>query len=188
MREHGKTLAITVSVVLLVACIALFVKSYKDAGPDNAGKVADPALPTDSLAPVTPSAAPSSSGARRSAGSLLPESLSLPKYTINPREPGGFTIAPIPEHTLVLSARSAGRIVRVGYIAPTSKDHPVGDVKVPGNSWSLTTTVTGKPYYAAIFVQSGPSGTPITCTVSLDGQVLDSKTTTGPYSRQVCVG
>jgi hypothetical protein len=91
-------------------------------------------------------------------------------------------------HALVMSARSTAPIPSVGYLVPTSPDHSYGRTDSPGTRWSVATTVTGGPDYAVIFIQAGPTGTPITCSITVDGKVLDSKSTSGPYGRQVCYG
>ena len=83
---------------------------------------------------------------------------------------------------------SASGIPRVGYIIPTSPNSSYGDVKAPGRQWSLSTTVVGRPAYAAVFIQAGATGTPITCRVSVDGVTSDVKTTRGSYGRAVCLG
>jgi hypothetical protein len=81
---------------------------------------------------------------------------------------------------------SSAPLYEVGYLIPTSLDHSYGKATRPGARWSVTTTVTGAPYYAVIWVWAGASGAPATCTIALDGKVRVSRTTSGPYGRQVC--
>jgi hypothetical protein len=177
------------AVVVLVVLIAVFVRAYRGAAPP-AGT--DKALGAPTTRPALPSVTPGPGSSTRTTDAGLGGGLqiphTLPPYTITPAENPGFVIAPIPKHRLVMTVTSAQTLPRLGYIVPTSPDHSYGNVAVPGGTrWTLRTTVTGKPYYAALFVQAGASGTPVTCTISLDGVVKDTKTTTGPYGRQVCL-
>ena len=84
-------------------------------------------------------------------------------------------------------ASSAGPIGQVGYLVPTSPDHSYGRAEHVGTNWAVATTVTGKPYYALIFVQANRTGVPITCTITIDGRVASRKSTSGAYGRQVCL-
>lgn len=179
IRRNAKRGGLVAAALVLIVLIALFVKAYQDASPSspNAG-----AGTGSSPSPGT--ASPSGS---RHPATLLGLPATLPPYTLHPGEPGGFVFADIPKHTLVLTVTSAGPIGKLGYIAPTSQDHAYGTATA-GTSWVLQTYVTGKPYYAAIFIQAGRTGVPIRCTISIDGHVDSSATTSGPYGRQVCVG
>ena len=100
----------------------------------------------------------------------------------------GFTIVPAARYELVLSATSAAPIGDVGYLVPTSPRNQYGTAHHVGTRWTLRTTVTGKPYYAAVFVHAGAAGVPVTCTISLGGKVISSATTHGSYGQQVCYG
>jgi hypothetical protein len=181
IRKHRTAVALGVAVVALVLLIGRFVQQYQDAGPDPAAGAAEPST---SAAPFDPSSVTGSS-----AKNFFPKrGATLPRTTLSPAGPKGFTIGHAAQHTLVLTVTSAGPIPRVGYIVPTSSKSSYGDVKNAGRHWSLTTTVVGRPYYAALFVQAGATGTPITCRVSVDGATTDTKTTSGAYGRVVCLG
>lgn len=174
--------------IAVIVCVGLFVDAYRAAGPEggsNPGAVAVSPLPTPSpvLSPSGP-AASKSAAAKGIAFGTAP----IPQYTLSLAGGPGFTIVPAKTYNLVMAASSSQAISRVGYLAPTSPDASYGDVYGVGRSWSVSTTVTGRPYYAAVFIQANAAGTPITCTISINGSVVDSRTTRGAYGRQVCVG
>lgn len=177
------------AVVLLVVLIAVFVRAYRSAAPPDAPGDALGAPATGAVLPsVTPGpvASSSSGGAGLGGGLAIPRT--LPPYTITPAENPGFVFAPVRKYRLVMTVTSSQTLPRLGYLIPTSPDHAYGDIPVPGGKrWTLHTTVTGRPHYAALFVQAGAAGTPITCTISLDGVAKDTETTSGPYGRQVCL-
>lgn len=91
-----------------------------------------------------------------------------------------------PSRAITLTVTSSRPIGTVGYIIPTSPDRGYGVAKNLGTSWSLTTRVYGKPGYARLFVQAGPSGAAVTCSVSVAGGPSDSRSTSGPYSQAMC--
>lgn len=182
----------TIAVVVALAyAAALFLFIRSQGGGTQAG--ADPAL-TDPSASGSPSPFASrtpsvSTGAFGGNGtSDVVRASTGPPLTLHPVIPGGIARGNVPSHRVVLRASSGGPIVRVGYLVPTSLDNPIGDVKGIGTSWSVTTTAYGNPAYAELFVQAGKGGTPITCTIEVDGAVTSTATTKGPYGRQVCIG
>ena len=181
IRRNAKRGGLVAAALVLIILIALFVKAYQDASPSS------PDAGSGSGSPSPGTSSPSASGHPSGRATLLGLPATLPPYTLHPGEPGGFVFADIPKHTLVLTVTSAGPIGKLGYIAPTSLDHAYGTA-IAGTSWVLQTYVTGKPYYAAIFIQAGRGGVPIRCTISVDGRVDSSASTSGPYGRQVCVG
>jgi hypothetical protein len=184
-RRYVKRVSAVAAVVAVLTCVGLFVHAYQQAGPSH-GDAAGPGA-SDSATP-SPSASPAAAPAAARPNAFDPNALSLPPYTITPPPAPGFAFATPAEHRIVLAASSRHAIGRVGYLAPTSPDHPSGDVKHVGRQWVVHTTVTGSPYYALVFVQAGADGTPITCSITLDGKVLSRKSTSGAYGRQVCVG
>lgn len=166
----------------------LYANSGDTSPPPALAQPGSPAVGTSTPAP-SPSAGTSGSSSGSASG--VPGGLSastLPRITYTAPGPGGFTLAPPQGYPIVLRVTSAAPIVRVGYLMPTSHESPSGDIRHVGRSWQLTSTVYGSPAYAAIFVQAGRDGTPITCTVTVNGTVTDSRTTKGAYGRQVCLG
>lgn len=151
-------------------------------------------LPSDD-ASTTPSASPSASatpssspGAGTGTGVGASDPFAgLPGY--NPKGLGGtggerFATP----RNIVLSATSAASIYAVGFQAPTSVDRSSGVVRDAGPRWGVTTTVYGRPDYARLFAQAGPTGAPVTCTITVDGKVRDRRTTQGPYGMVICQG
>ncbi|MBD8607719.1 hypothetical protein IFT73_12720 [Aeromicrobium sp. CFBP 8757] len=94
----------------------------------------------------------------------------------------------LPKMRITLSMTSAAPIAYVGYIVPTSLDSSTGTVESPGTSWSMTTIGYGPPDYAQLFSIAGPAGIPVTCTITVNGEVTEQRTTTGPYDQMFCQG
>lgn len=90
-------------------------------------------------------------------------------------------------HKVTISVTSEAPAGTVGYVIPTSVDKYVGKVDA-GTSWRLSTTVYGRPDYARVFIQAGARGYPVTCTVIVDGQVTDQRSTAGPWGQSMCQG
>lgn len=105
-----------------------------------------------------------------------------------PGLPGGSLYANIPKHHVELSVTSAAPIGTVGYIVPTSLHESHGIDRNVGTSWSLSTIAYGRPDYARIWVQAGPRGEPVTCTITVDGRVTAHHSTDGPYGQMMCQG
>lgn len=91
-------------------------------------------------------------------------------------------------HDVVISATSAADIAVVGYLVPTGLGAPYGTAKPHSHTWSNAQQAIGRGYLAAVFVQTGRSGTPITCRIVVDGKVTNTETTSGAYGRAVCLG
>jgi hypothetical protein len=90
-------------------------------------------------------------------------------------------------HHVTVSAHAAGRMTVVGYLVPTGLGATYGSVK-DRSSWTLTQQAIGPGYLAAIFVQTGKTGVPITCQIVIDGKVTSTETTSGAYGRALCLG
>jgi hypothetical protein len=185
LRGNAKRTAVVVTVLAVLACVALFVKAYQAAGPT--GSEAQQGSTASADAP-TPSPSPAGMSTTPNVDAVMPTRLPKATYTITPAEQPGFTFASPPTHVLVMTVTSAVAIPAVGYLVPTSADHSYGSAKHLGTRWSVRTKVTGGPNYALVFIQAGAAGVPITCSITVDGVVRDHKTTSGPYGRQVCVG
>lgn len=91
-------------------------------------------------------------------------------------------------HDVVVSATSAGPIAVLGYLVPTGLGKSYGGVDNHPRHWSMSERAVGSGYLAAIFLQAGKSGAPVTCTITIDGKVTDRQTTSGSYGRAVCLG
>lgn len=93
----------------------------------------------------------------------------------------------LPKHTLTLTLTSPGSVGFTAWIIPTASPDK-GTHQTTSSSWSMTTTVYGKPDYAAVFAQADSHGTPVTCTITVDGRVTERRTTQGPYGAMWCKG
>lgn len=91
-------------------------------------------------------------------------------------------------HKLTVRITSASSVGLVAWIIPTSTTNSKGTATTSKTSWSMTTTVHGRPDYAAVFAQAGPSGVPVTCELSIDGRVTERRSTKGPYGSMWCLG
>jgi len=91
-------------------------------------------------------------------------------------------------HEVTVSASSAGPMPVIGYLVPTGMGSAYGSVGGHRSPWSLHEQALGSGYLAAIFIQAGRAGLPVTCTVTVDGKVTSSETTSGGYGRAVCLG
>jgi hypothetical protein len=186
-RGKAALIAAACAVVLLVGLLASGFLS--------------PAAPRPSVAPLAggssaasgpsglPSAPAASKSKRRVAGSatgpvadpLQALRASLPDNPLNHLHGPGV-------HNVVVSATSALAIPSVGYLVPTGLSAPYGSVRPNTRTWSISQKALGGGYLAAIFVQAGATGIPITCRVTVDGKTTNSETTAGPYGRAVCLG
>jgi hypothetical protein len=92
-------------------------------------------------------------------------------------------------HDVTVAATSSDPTIPVlGYLVPTGLGAAYGSLNGHRSGWSLHQQALGKGYLAAIFIQAGKTGAPVTCTVTVDGRVTSSQTTSGPYGRAVCLG
>lgn len=91
-------------------------------------------------------------------------------------------------HSVIIEATSSRPIKIVGYLVPTGLSHPYGAAHPDSRSFRLVEQAVGPGYLAAVFVQAGPTGAPITCRVIVDGRLTNAETTQGVYGRTVCLG
>jgi hypothetical protein len=99
---------------------------------------------------------------------------------------GGPGPSPGDVHTLVVHVESSERIGVIGYFAPTSPDIRYGKARNVGKSWTVRTTVTGRPKYAIIWIRGAKDGTSVSCSITIDGKLADRKRTKGPDGQQIC--
>ncbi|MFD0807371.1 hypothetical protein ACFQ0K_14865 [Nocardioides caeni] len=92
------------------------------------------------------------------------------------------------EHTMTIQLSSPNPLGLVAYLIPASTENPRGKAVVEARTWSLTTTVYGKPKYGAVYVQAGYDGRPATCVITIDGKVTERRSTKGPYGAMWCLG
>ena len=91
-------------------------------------------------------------------------------------------------HRVTVSAWSAAPISMVGFLVPTGFGPSYGTAKPHATRWSVSQQAVGPGYLAAIFVQAGADGTPVTCRVTVDGKATNTQSTRGGYGRAVCLG
>lgn len=180
-RHRVSRVLLVAAVLAVMALIATFVHAYRAAAPPAAAGPGAGAAASAQPGDVVPLAAADADAP----GAVAPGPGAV---TFTPPAPPGLVIAALPKHRLVLTVTSSAPLPRIGYLVPTSPDRSYGNVPHPGGDrWTLATTVTGRPDYAMVFIQADSSGDVITCTIAVDGVVRSRQSTSGPYSRKVCV-
>jgi hypothetical protein len=91
-------------------------------------------------------------------------------------------------HEVTITATSAGPMPVIGYLVPTGMGSAYGSVGGHRSPWSLHEQALGSGYLAALFIQAGRDGQPVTCTITVDGKVTSRESTSGGYGRAVCLG
>jgi hypothetical protein len=91
-------------------------------------------------------------------------------------------------HEVTISVSSAGSMPVIGYLVPTGLGSAYGTANGHASPWSLHEQALGSGYLAAVFIQAGRDGTPVRCSVSVDGKVTSSEATSGGYGRAICLG
>jgi hypothetical protein len=165
-------------IVGIVVAMAFFVRGFDDTGTDNLAAPA--ASPSVTNAFPSPSASPTRAGKTKY---VVPGG--GPTITLGANGGNGMKINNN-QHHLVAHVTSSEPIYAVGWLIPTSLNSSYGKNMHPGATFTLDTTVTGRPYYSLLWVYAGKSGAAVTCTISIDGTVKSRKTTEGAYGRQVC--
>ncbi|WP_286689799.1 MULTISPECIES: hypothetical protein [unclassified Aeromicrobium] len=148
-----------------------------DQGVERPGLSRPTPSPSMSAAASDPDAEPKGLAPRSVTGLQEPAGL--------PGSGGTFSVR---ARRITLSATSSEPIGVVGYLVPTSRDRPSGTATGVGTSWSMSTLVYGRPDYAQMFMQAGPSGATITCTITVDGRVTEQRSSAGPYGQLFCQG
>lgn len=184
-RRDLKRAAILLAVVLVVGAIALFVKAYQNTSPNP-----PPVAGIDSTG--TPGATSGSSGTGGpGAPGPSPSSTSalIGGFPTQLTSKLGHDFSNEPGHKVVLTATSSGTIARLGWLVPTADSNQYGDQKGIPRFWSMTFTARGTTGpYGGIFIQTDKTGTPVHCTVSVDGVTKDSQTVSGQFKQGFCYG
>lgn len=188
---RGKWTAVAIAAVLALV-VGLLSQGYFSspapplaAATDGPGDGADPSSAT--TGPTSSASASPASNGPATAQDVKRELQARAGELTNPlnrlRSPG--------VHTVSITASSSQPLAApIGYLIPTSIDtrNAYGTVKTKARSYRLSTRAVGPGYLALIFVQAGPTGAPVTCTVTIDGKSTSTESTAGPYGRQVCLG
>lgn len=168
-------------VVGVVVAMAFFVRGFDNTSGGDAALAAP--TPGGSASIAVPVPMPSAKSAK-SAKYVDPATGKT--IDLGQNDAPGLKIDNVYQHRLVVTVTSRQPVYAVGWLIPTSMNYSYGRNMQPGRHFSLVTRVTGRPYYSIIWVWAGKAGAPATCTVSIDGHVRTSKTTTGSYGRQLC--
>ncbi len=175
------------AVVIMIGLLGQgFLKSPSPA-PSISGLAGGPGAGGGGLPSLTGTAAPSASPSPSGTSTSLTGDPVQALRDVFPDNPLNHLRGP-GVHQLVLNVSSSGPIGVLGYLVPTGLSAPYGSVRTHPRHWSSSQQAIGKGYLAAVFVQTGRDGTPITCSVSVDGKVTNTATTSGPYGRAVCLG
>lgn len=182
-------IAVAGVVVLLIGLIAQGAfSSSGSVGSTPDGADATPhAVAANNLPTAPPSKARASSSKSGAAGTGLVKDPvkalrgAFPDNPLNHLDKQGL-------HEVTISATSAGNMPVIGYLVPTGLGSAYGSVHTHRGHWSLHEQALGKGYLAALFIQADKLGLPVTCTVTVDGKVTNSETTSGSYGRAVCLG
>jgi hypothetical protein len=194
-RNKGDAVASAAIAIGLLAVVLAFLVGPSDDGP-RAGSVPDAPFGAPVVDPTPGTYEGPDAGATPS--SPVGQQVAAARDGVAPGDGTGLGLPSglqgsggtkgLPEQRITLAMRSTAPIGTIGYVVPTSLDHSHGVVEDVGTSWSLTTTGYGAPDHAQLFAQSGPTGAPITCTVTVNGTVTESRSTSGPYSQLFCQG
>jgi hypothetical protein len=168
-------------VIGVVIAMAFFVRGFDDTGSDNIAAPGAGTIPSSDFPSPSASVSPPKAGKTKY---VVPGG--GPTITLGANDGGGIKLNNKNQHHLVAHVTSSDPIYAVGWLIPTSLSNAYGKDMSPGRSFTIDTTVTGRPYYSLLWVYAGKSGAPVTCTISIDGKVASSKTTQGAYGRQVC--
>lgn len=173
---------------MLAYAVVLYIFVRANTGGDSAGSAGSTgSVNSIGAEPTSPPTVAQGPGALTSGSTLTPE-IPPPGGSVPASATGAVTASGQSPHQILLRVTSAGPIARLGYLIPTSPDHSSADMRDVRSPWTLRTIAYGNSGYAEVFIQTDSSGTPITCSITVDGKVTSMRTTSGVYGRQVCEG
>jgi len=188
IQRNRKAAAALAALVLLCGLVLVWVVTSGSGTPSAAPTLAVPTATGPSRAPLTIVPKPNASASPTAVPTSL-EGAGITGYTsLGDGLKGHSMTASIPGHHIVLSMTSREKLPFLIYYIPTSRDDRGGTLTDLGRTWSVQTTVYGKPDYAQLFTRANWNGTPITCTITVDGRVTARLTTSGPYGKAFCQG
>lgn len=181
-RGRWTFILLAISGVVLLIALATWVLTSTGGAKSSPGTAAPAIATTASPSPSTTASprakhqrATGTPGSTTTDGSL-------------PGKPGwgwGYTDTP---HHMVLQVTSGSPVFAyLGWKAPTAKPNG-GIAKMYASTWTKTMTVYGAPHFVTFYVQFGPSNGPVTCSVTVDGRRLVTKSAKGPYGAVMCIG
>ena len=192
--RHNKRAALLIAAGLAVALVALVLIVRGSGSPkktDNSVTGTAPSTGTKSGVPLPKTGKKAHPHHKKAAASTLPDATvgGVGRVTGLTGFTGSGYTKDAPRHTITLtvtapqSARTA-----VGWWVPTSPGAKKGGTKYIGASWSHTAYAYGSPDYARLLVIAGGEGIPTTCTIKVDGRVVDQRTTSHAYGQALCQG
>lgn len=180
-RRQLQRAGVVLAAIFLVAAIALFVNLYRSSSPNSPGASGngDGAAGLGSGTGIPSSAITAGSG----------DTSFLKNFPSQLTRQLGRNFTGQHGHTVVLTVTSGGTVSRLGYLVPSAERDQFGDHRNIARGWTQTFVAHG-PYgpYSAIFIQTDRAGTPVHCTVTIDGVEKDSQTISGEYGRGLCYG
>lgn len=185
-RRTVQRATVLLAIACVVGAIALFSDLYGAGSPTSPPAAAGGAPPASGSGPAAGFGGPAitSSASGKPRGSSL-----LQNFPAQLTSKLGGNYLGEPGHTVVLTVFSTGSIARLGYLVPTAAADQEGDQKNVAGGWTKTIVAHG-PYgpFAAIFIQTDSAGTPVFCSVTIDGVLKDSHTYTGRFTQGLCYG
>jgi hypothetical protein len=164
-RRHVQIAAVVLAIAAVVLGLVLFATQLDDSSP--------------SAPPVAGGGGPGSGGG--STGNVLP--------TGPPTSKLGKNFRGLPGHKIVLTVTSSGSILRLGYLVPSADSDQVGDLHDVNGGFTKSFVARGpEGPYSAIFIQTNTAGTPVHCSVTVDGVQKNSQTITGAKKQGLCYG
>ncbi|HEV7193751.1 MAG TPA: hypothetical protein VGN35_11170 [Jatrophihabitantaceae bacterium] len=181
-RRQLQRALVVLAVIFVVGAIALFVQLYKSSSPNGTGITGS----GDGAAGL--GAGPGGTGSTSITGGSGDTSI-LKDFPTELTSKLGHNFRGQRGHTVVLTVATSGTVSRLGYLVPSADRDQFGDHRNVARGWTQTFTARG-PYgpYSAIFIQTDRAGTPVHCTVTVDGVEKDSETISGEYGRGLCYG
>jgi hypothetical protein len=174
--------AVVLAIAAVVLGLVLFATQLDDSSP-SAPPVAGgggPGSGGGSTGNVLPTGPPTGSGANSSILSVFPAQLTSKL---------GKNFRGLPGHKIVLTVTSSGSILRLGYLVPSADSDQVGDLHDVNGGFTKSFVARGpEGPYSAIFIQTNTAGTPVHCSVTVDGVQKNSQTITGAKKQGLCYG
>jgi Mycobacterium membrane protein len=184
LRRKTTRVSLVILAMAAVIVVGLLVVYHQSPAAEPGGLPTGPHSTSSSTDGSRPGSGAKGSASPATHGSPLPGPFA--SFPVPLQNPKGFSIRLLPAHTVVLQVTAPGTVARVGYLVPSSLDSPYGDRKNVSAPWSKTMHAGGSGYLAAIFLQTDATGTPVTCRITIDGTLRETKTFTGSFARGIC--
>ena len=191
-RSHtGRIVAGILAAILVVGLVALVVERVGHRSADDHGFTAkDPGQSPSPKPRKVRIKHPRQAQASSSASPASAAAADAPTWMLGIPEAGKLHVdvesVPGAPHQAVISVvSSSGSPIALKYAFRTGDHYTSGRTAVRGSSWRQSATVRGNEPLAGVVAQVGPTGS-VTCTVTLDGRVVDTKTRSGSWAVVYC--